>query len=234
MVIDEVLLARSIEGAENRPTVRLYTWPEPALSVGRNLDINREVIDRCEGAGVKIVRRPSGGGAVLHDSDITYSVVAPHYGRGVLESYVWVAKCLMAGFSRLGIEAEVQQHSEKSASEACFATPTGADLAVQARKIVGSAQARRAGWFLQHGSIPMTDVRVRTAELLGIADHGDSGWVGLFIPGVTVSRIFASLIQGFEESWGPLWERDLLKDEVIEAESLLTSTISLPNPRLLV
>ena len=125
-------------------------------------------------------RRATGGGCVLHDGDVTYSVVAPEAGQSVLEAYRWVAGGLMAGLRLLGVEASVAEHPAIGRRLDCFAVATGADLEVEGRKVCGSAQVRRLGWFLQHGSLPIVDIRAKTASLPKViasirGQHGCSG-----------------------------------------------------------
>ena len=97
MSLDLGVLAASIAGDRPEPVVRIYGWDPPALSVGAKVDLPDDVRQRCAEAGVHVVRRATGGGCVLHDRDVTYSVVAAGAGRSVLEAYRWVAGCLMAG-----------------------------------------------------------------------------------------------------------------------------------------
>src|SRR5207244_7979817 len=110
MALDVGLLAASIALQRRDPVVRIYAWNPPALSVGAKVDLPQEVRGRCAAAGVDVVHRATGGGCVLHDGDVTYSVVAPEAGRSVLEAYRWVARGLIAGLRLLGIEASVAEH----------------------------------------------------------------------------------------------------------------------------
>ncbi len=201
MAIDEALLAHAREARRPDAVLRLYRWPSPALSIGAKLKLSSDVAQRCHRAGVTIVRRPTGGGAVLHDRDLTYAVVAPYQSRGVLETYRWVAQGLIGGLKMLGLEARIVEHEGPSRAMACFAVPTGADLDVRGRKICGSAQVRRLGWFLQHGSIPLADLRCRTRELLGVEDEA-STCLELELPGVIWEDLSRSLTLGFERLWG--------------------------------
>jgi lipoate-protein ligase A len=152
------------------------------------------------------VQRATGGGCVLHDRDVTYSVVAPVAGRSVLEAYRWVAGGLIAGLGLLGIEATVAEHQGDSRGVGrpldCFAVATGADLEVAGRKICGSAQLRRRGWFLQHGSLPIVDIREKMATLLGGSADRTSTCVEESRPGTTWSETASALIAGFALAWG--------------------------------
>lgn len=200
MMVDETLLTSAVEHAARQPTLRIYGWDPPALSVGANAIVPDEVVERCTRAGVEVVRRPTGGGAVLHDGDITYAVVARHGSMGVDETYKLVAEGLIAAFAALGIKAEVAEHSTRRISLACFAVPTGADIVAGGSKIVGSAQLRRAGWFLQHGSIPISDNRSETARLLGHDQPDTSTYLRAFCPDLTWENAAKTLIEGFTKA----------------------------------
>ena len=202
MALDLGLLAGSIAQERRDPAVRIYGWNPPALSVGANVNLPREVRERCAAAGVDVVRRATGGGCVLHDGDVTYSVVAPEAGRSVLEAYRWVAGGLMAGLRLLGVEASVAEHPAIERPLDCFAVATGADLDVEGRKICGSAQVRRKGWFLQHGSLPIVDIRAKTASLLGDSVDRRSTCLQRLRPGTTWNEAASSLIVGFAAAWG--------------------------------
>ena len=202
MAVDEAMLDAAVARGRDGAVVRFYRWATPALSIGAKQEVPRGILDRCAAAGVEVVRRPTGGGAVLHVHDLTYAVVAPERGMGVLGIYRWVAEGLVAGFAFLGLEAGVVEHAGTGRALSCFALPTGADLEVGGRKICGSAQVRRSGWFLQHGSIPVGDVRTQTAELLGLAAADDSTCVDRERPGTWPAEVAAALEQGFRTAWG--------------------------------
>lgn len=201
MSLDEALLVTS-PSATPRYKVRVYGWDRITLTVGAHMTVDPATVRRCEQESVGIVRRATGGGAVLHSNDVTYSVVAPMVGGGVLGSYRWVAKALIGGLERLGIRAEVVEHGVRADAIACFAKPTGADLQAGGAKICGSAQLRRKGWFLQHGSIPLTDNTAQTQRLLGIPpgkDVSTSVWKFREAPW---DEVAVAVMQGFRDAWG--------------------------------
>lgn len=202
MALDRALLDRAIGTGSLLPTLRLYRWEPATLSTGAHTELPPEVADRCAAAGVALVRRPTGGGCVLHDGDLTYSVVAPDGGAGVLDAYRWVAGGLIAGLARLGIAAEIAERGPSGRALNCFQVPTGADLAVAGRKLCGSAQLRRGGWFLQHGSIPLGDVRARTAQLLGGEPDDRSTYLEGVKPGTTWEDLAGAIVEGFTTAWG--------------------------------
>jgi lipoate-protein ligase A len=156
---------------------------------------------------VDIVRRPTGGTAVLHGEDLTYCVVARAGGRGVLDAYRWIAAPLIAGLAELGIEAGIgatrATAGEFGPSKACFASTLGADLQVGGAKICGSAQLRRSGWLLQHGSMPIGNTRPLTKRLLRHPGVNRSTCMEELRPGTTAGELARALIAGFERLWGP-------------------------------
>lgn len=172
MAIDEAIMACHANG-ETPPTFRVYGWSPPALSLGSIQRATREV-DReaARKAGIDVVRRPTGGRAVLHDDEVTYSIVVaednPLIPKGLRQSYEAATGGIALGLRRLGVEAEVVGRdsprrqrgdgacvgsmADKSAG-ACFDSASWYEVCVHGRKIVGSAQYRREGILLQHGSI---------------------------------------------------------------------------------
>jgi len=218
MAIDEALLELAIDREVEVPMVRIYRWSHPTLSIGRHQRLSSEVLSRCERAVVEVVRRPTGGTAVLHGADVTYSVVARQARAGVLETYRWVAEGLIAGMRHLGVEASIVEHRRRARTQACFASAVGADLEVAGSKICGSAQVRRNGRFLQHGSIPVENAWPLTNELLGQAgsiERSDASPPGAGVaevepvclqslrPGTTYQDVEECLIEGFTDVWGP-------------------------------
>lgn len=202
MALDAAVLAASLARQRAEAVVRVYAWARPTLSIGAHTELPEAVGDRCRAASVAVVRRPTGGGCVLHDGDVTYSVVAPDGGRSVREAYGWIAGALAAGLATLGIDAGVADHAGTGRPLDCFAVPTGADLAVAGRKICGSAQVRRGGWLLQHGSLPIADQRARTARLLGSMPDERSTCLDQVRPGTTWEELARAVAAGFAVVWG--------------------------------
>ncbi len=158
--MDEALLESCIaEGVAAGPTLRLYAWHPAALSLGRFQD--------CRGAydaaylrehGIDLLRRPTGGMAVLHEHERTYAVVArlrsAPFSGSVGEIYEQIARALGTALGCLGLEARAPVRGiTTAASAACFASRSNHEISVNGRKLVGSAQLRRRSAFLQHGSI---------------------------------------------------------------------------------
>jgi lipoyl(octanoyl) transferase len=147
-----------------RPALRLYAWERLTLSVGRSQRIGREIdVAACRAAGVPLVRRITGGRAVLHGSDLTYAVTAPTalpgFGGGIMAIYRSLSRVFVRFLSDLGCAPEVKAYTGRErlelASPICFSTPSAFEILVGGRKLVGSAQRLLADAFLQHGSLPL-------------------------------------------------------------------------------
>ncbi|MHB1419640.1 MAG: lipoate--protein ligase family protein [Bacillota bacterium] len=158
MAIDEAILSHLIDGSAP-PTIRFYTWDPPAVSIGYFQDMEAEV-DResCQEEGCQWIRRITGGRAVLHDQEVTYSVVAreehPLLPGGIEDTYLRISACLVAGLSYLGVEAKLAPGTKKGLrTAACFDSASRHEILVGGKKVIGSAQVRRGGCFLQHGSV---------------------------------------------------------------------------------
>jgi lipoate-protein ligase A len=173
MGVDEALLASAVR--TGRPSLRFYRWQGPWLSLGYGQVLDRGRIEACGRAGVGVVRRVTGGRAVLHGSDLSYSLTAreDQLPAGLTASYELVAGILIGALEALGVEAVAspfprgreafQQRFQIDPKRAvgrsergdfdCFARPAGGEICVGGRKLAGSAQRRAKGGILQHGSI---------------------------------------------------------------------------------
>ena len=164
MAKDEALLRRVIAG-ESEPCVRFYQWRPAGLSLGRFQKIDRGVdLKACEEYGVEIVRRLTGGEAVLHDDEITYSIVIPlnhprFDGRGIVDTYRTISRALVRGLELTGVSStmagQAPTRPDPEGQGVCFYTPTVFEIVAGGKKIIGSAQTRERMVILQHGSIPI-------------------------------------------------------------------------------
>ena len=160
MAVDEILL-EGVAAGTAPPTLRFYEWTPACLSLGYFQAVDVVDVDGCRGLGVEVVRRPTGGRAILHDRELTYSVALPAsvlgHDDGVLPSYYRLSLALRDGLRRLGVAATLAPESAASGPTAhgpvCFDRPSAHEILLQGRKLVGSAQMRRGGGILQHGSI---------------------------------------------------------------------------------
>ncbi len=171
MAIDEALLFSCDE--KPQITLRFYGWARPTLSLGYFQSVSEIDLTECERRGFDWVRRPTGGRAVLHDRELTYSVIAPIevLGASVAQSHERISQALAMGLEKLGLHTELtpSRASVKEVSTACFAVPAAVELTVRGKKVIGSAQVRTKKSLLQHGSIPITMDFDALAAVLKIA-----------------------------------------------------------------
>jgi lipoate-protein ligase A len=244
MAVDEVLLDGVAAGA-TLPTLRFYEWVPPCLSLGYFQPIDVVDLDGCRALGVEVVRRPTGGRAILHDRELTYSVALPasvlgHDG-GVLPSYHRLSLALQDGLRRLGVPATLAPESAGSGppvhGPVCFDRPSAHEILLKGRKLVGSAQMRRGGGLLQHGSILIEPRIGKLKACLRLPDDSvdsragdgseriEDGVAGLAEVGVTqVARIAHAIAAAFAARFGvSLKVAPLRADELAAAEALAGS-----------
>ena len=169
MAVDEALLRRAARTGE--ACYRVYAWASPTVSLGRNQPAHGCYdLSRANARGIGFVRRPTGGRAILHHREITYSVAAPIAAYGSLsESYHTINRLLLEALRSLGIEARESEGSHRApvpSATPCFDSPVAGELVAGGRKLVGSAQVRDGDAFLQHGSILLDDDQDLLADLL--------------------------------------------------------------------
>ena len=165
MAMDEALL-NFVSRGEIDPVVRFYTWNPATLSVGYFQRLKKEIdIDKVKEKGFGLVRRQTGGRGVLHDKELTYSVIVPeshpNMPSTITEAYRVISEGLLEGFKLLGFDAyfaiprskEEREKLKQPRSAVCFDAPSWYELVVEGRKIAGSAQTRQKGVILQHGSL---------------------------------------------------------------------------------
>ena len=231
MATDEALLtvAEAGEGGRFTPTIRLYEWEEPTLTIGY-LQKSGPFAE----CGVPFLRRITGGRAVLHDKEITYSIVCHSSHRlfvdGISEAYAVISGCIRKALGDVGIEASgagalktrPQIGARRAeAKKSCFHAPARHELLVSGRKLVGSAQRRQKGAFLQHGSI-LLDVDAKlVGRIFGSDALGTMAWMNEFRE-VDSEEFKKALIRRFQEGFGA----DINPGPLTEQESELKKTIS--------
>ena len=184
MAVDEAIMTSVREGT-SLPTLRLYAWSPPCLSLGRNQPLDDVDREACHAGGVDVVRRPTGGRAILHVDELTYSLALletdPRAAGGVLASYRRLSEGLLAGLDRLGVIATQALGQRKAVADLtaiCFDTPSDYEITVRhagepstgGRKLVGSAQWRARCGVLQHGSLPLHGDIARILGHLALSD----------------------------------------------------------------
>ena len=158
MQIDNELLEKSIQEAENEPVFRLYGWSPACVSLGKNQSDSFVDKQYLKDTGIDIVRRLTGGRALLHDNEITYSYICPvnylKHGENVVKSYIEISQILIEKFKKIGINLDFGGDKKVNTKfDYCMLISTGADLCYEGKKLIGSAQCRKHGYILQHGSI---------------------------------------------------------------------------------
>jgi lipoate-protein ligase A len=221
MAIDEAILGARIAGKVPN-TIRFYRWKPSAVSIGRFQDIYDQVsLETCEKEGVEVVRRITGGGAVYHDSDgeITYSVIAKREDLGaedVTAAYNKICGGLVKALELLRVKADFNPGDYKNCP----------NIAINGKKISGSAQSFKHGTILQHGTLLMsvnlnkmfTFLRVPWAktrvELVNIAERKITSLENETSSEANVQRAYSSLVQGFQQALDiRLLEGTLTKEE---------------------
>lgn len=158
MQIDSDLLDFAIKNNLQEPIFRLYGWSPACVSLGRNQKDDFLDYDFLKKNNIDIVRRLTGGRALLHDKELTYSYICPvtflKNGENIVESYKEISQFLIKKLEKLGIHTEFgTQKAVRTKFDFCMLISTGADLCYQGKKLIGSAQCRKNGYILQHGSI---------------------------------------------------------------------------------
>ncbi|HXF83935.1 MAG TPA: biotin/lipoate A/B protein ligase family protein [Anaerolineales bacterium] len=161
MAVDESILEHIGRGA-SPPTLRLYAWEPPCLSLGHAQPFAEVDVTRLKERGWEVVRRPTGGRAILHTDELTYSVIAPNdeprVEGSVLESYNRLAQALLLAVKELDLPVELKEektNQQGTPNPVCFEVPSTYEITVNGKKLIGSAQARRKEGVLQHGSLPL-------------------------------------------------------------------------------
>lgn len=233
-------LARDVARGRQCSTVRIYGWNPPAISLGWNQPVEEINVQAAAREGIDVVRRPTGGRAILHDDECTYSVIMPADGRSIGAVYEEISRALVAGLQLLGVEAAIEKsqphfpslYSTQSAA-ACFTNSARYEIKVDGRKLVGSAQRRflvgGTEVILQHGSILLGPGHRRIVDFL---NFGDEKWRAALAnelaekttevctilgPTVSLNDVAEALRQGFEHSWMIEFEHSSFQSQTLVA-----------------
>lgn len=239
MAADEAIL-EAVGKGESLPTLRLYAWQPACISLGYAQSFQDVDIARLKARGWEVVRRMTGGRAILHVDELTYSITAPNHEPrvlgSVLESYQRLAKALITAVHSLGLPVEMKENApaENTArGPVCFEVPSAYEIVIDGKKIIGSAQARKKEGVLQHGSFPLHGDLARITHVLTFPDEQtrlESGKkllsraitaksaTGRIIPWETAAEAF---IDAFQNEL----DLKLVKDDLTEAEKNRTSEL---------
>ena len=178
MAVDEAIL-ESVYSGDSKPTLRLYSWQPACLSLGLAQPFAEVDTQTLAGMGWDVVRRPTGGRAILHVDELTYAVIAPEteprVAGGVLASYLRLSKALLEALRLIGLCPEANEKDPDKKSDkpnpVCFEVPSNYEITVNERKLIGSAQARRKEGVLQHGALPLYGDLTRVIDALRFKDE---------------------------------------------------------------
>ncbi len=206
MAVDESILEHIYRG-ESQPTLRLYSWKPACLSLGHAQSFADVDMERLKSRGWEVVRRVTGGRAILHTDELTYSVTGsaeePVLAGGILESYNHLAQALIFAMRELGLPVEMKEQADQPAAKnlnpVCFEAPSTYEITVNGKKIIGSAQARKKEGVLQHGSLPLTGDLTRICQALRFKDESarEVAAQRLLARATTIQSVI-----GVETDWG--------------------------------
>lgn len=208
MQIDSDILYDAIQKQSKEPVLRFYGWKPACVSLGRNQSEEHINTDFCRNNGIDIVRRVTGGRGLLHDNEVTYSFVCPceflNGGESIIKSYKEISSAIILGLKNLGIETELGNKKQRSASfDYCMSLSTGADLCYEGKKLVGSAQFRTQNYILQHGSI-LFSYNPETIENIFNEKTAENTIIGIesINPSLTRKDIVEAVKNGFKDYFG--------------------------------
>ncbi len=243
MAVDESILEHIHQG-ESLPTLRLYAWEPACLSLGHAQSFKDVDMERVKANGWEVVRRVTGGRAILHTDELTYSVAGsaeePVLAGGVLESYNRIAQALLFAIRELGLPVEIKEHvldgqpAALNLNPVCFEVPSTYEITVAEKKLIGSAQARKKEGVLQHGSLPLTGDLTRICNALIFKDEAarEKAANRLLERATTVETVLGrrvswetaaqAFVQGFEAQLGIRFERgEMSASELSRTEELV-------------
>jgi len=212
MAFDEAIATEARKGSAP-PTLRLYGWDRASVTLGsfqKASDIN---IEYCRLHDIPIVRRPTGGRAILHGDELTYSFSSKTdngpFSHGLLDSYKRISMAFLSALRKIGVKAEQKKESEKgrvlSRSPLCFQSSSYGEILIENRKLVGSAQKRWKDGLLQQGSIPYTCDKEKIVPVFGRkVSHTENSLHGLkeIVPDFDDQNFRKALREAFEETFG--------------------------------
>lgn len=241
MAVDESILEHIYHG-ESVQTLRLYSWNPPCLSLGHAQPFKDVDMERLKSRGWEGVRRVTGGRAILHTDEITYSVTGNENDEilagGVLDSYNRLSKALLYAVQSLNLQVEVQEGKNTPASQnlnpVCFEVPSSYEITVDGKKLIGSAQARKKEGVLQHGSLPLTGDLTRICDALVFENESarQEAKDRLLMRATTVKSVLGveiswenaaqALVKGFEAELGIQFEdAELSQSEIQRTNELI-------------
>ncbi len=208
MALDEAI-SEAVRQKSSPPTLRLYQWEGPSISIGYFQKISEIDTDYCSKNNYPVVRRLTGGRAILHDMELTYSLSSLHnsypFNGSLIDNYKIVSTALLSALNSIGINAEmslVKKRHEGHRDPACFKAPSYGEVTVDSRKIIGSAQKRYKNGFMQHGSILFNFNSDELGRVLMESTGNDFKGIGSiseYAPGISPDDFKGALKDAFEK-----------------------------------
>ncbi|MBC8100334.1 MAG: lipoate--protein ligase family protein [Armatimonadetes bacterium] len=248
MATDDAILDAVAEG-DAPPTLRLYGWSPPCLSLGYGQALSDVDFARLAERRWGLVRRPTGGKAILHTDELTYSLALPSdhpiASGDIVASYRRISQALLWALTALGIQPQssAMQNLPKKPGAVCFETPSHYEITVGGRKLIGSAQVRRKTGVLQHGSLPLTGDLARICDALAYPDEAarEVARQQVNTRAVTLSAALGQVItweqaaQVVADGFAQVFEVDLVSgalsnNEQQRADSLIVGRYASPQP----
>ena len=237
MALDEAI-AKALSTGNLPSTLRIYGWDVPSVSIGYFQKVSDINIDYCLGKGIPIVRRPTGGRAILHDYEITYSFSAKTdsgiFSKGLLDSYEKISRAFNLALLKIGLASELklQREPHRNGSPLCFQSTSYGEITIFGKKVIGSAQKRWPGYFLQQGSIPFIINENEIAKVFRLrSSEIEKKFTGLknIFSDLNIEHLKNSLRVSFEETFDAKFVSSFpTPDEVSLAEELKTQKYLLP------
>jgi lipoyl(octanoyl) transferase len=228
----DVSLAQAMVNGAGSPTIRVYAWKPYSISLGWNQSMDEIDHVKTLALGVDVVRRPTGGRAILHSEELTYSVIMRAEGKNILSVYDDISRALVAGLSDLGAPAAIEKSQPNfpslyrtTSAAACFSSTGRYEIKCNGKKLVGSAQRRYAAGngeeiVLQHGSILIGSDHKRIVEFLNLPAEKERDALRrelnekttelstILNRSITFEEVADAILKGFQKAW-------LIKPEVI-------------------
>jgi lipoate-protein ligase A len=244
MAIDEAIARISDENDGSAvPALRTYGWHPYTISLGYHQSLDDIDVVKCRNDGIAVVHRPTGGRAILHAEELTYSVVIPKhsifYHDSIIKVYEIISKAIVAGLNQIGIDVKFDRatftpknFSKGKMSMLCYASSVQHEIGANGRKLVGSAQRRIGNTILQHGSILIGPEHLRLVDYLAkpreykksallLMQNKTTFLNELLEKDTHFKEIQAALLQGFQEELGV----ELVEEELIESEKELADNL---------
>jgi lipoate-protein ligase A len=237
MAVDEAILESVVIGG-SLPTLRLYAWEPPCVSLGYAQPVSDVSMVELSKRDYELVRRPTGGRAILHTDELTYSVSGPldepRLAGGVLKSYNILAQALLRALQSLGVPAVSEERSQDQSriegeknNPVCFEVPSTYEITFGGKKLIGSAQARRKGGVLQHGTLPLKGDLTRLIQVLIFPDQESrmDAAFRLLDKAATIQDVTSNLVewdtaaQAFADAFSKVLNLNLIVGNLSESEA---------------